>query len=455
MKPKYITYVINVLLISGLLSLVVINTATAFVSTSDGSDGALDFSWAVSNTKDARGCSVVFDPDIPTTFDSDVNRQSIDQDNDNVFHFTSILIPTGVTVCLRADKLNWQPVYWLSSGDVELEFNGILDLQGAAGHVASSAGEGRYSAMPGPGGFSGGLGASSLNLAQPGFGPGAGAPAPEDSRSGSAGHVDPGAANTGGAGASYGSPFLIPLIGGSGGAGAGGGVAAQIISRTGGGAGGGAILIASDTQVINNGKIFAMGGSGHGPFGDESGGGSGGAVRILTPKFSGVFSGCCQNSGVINVSGGANGGSAGRIRIEATNNTYAGQYTPDNSVSVRVSALVDTTPFLPSDVLVPGWPSVRVISVNAISLPAEPTASFELPDVTINSTAAVPVVFNTINIPTNAQLELTIISPFDGVVTVNPVFSAGDQASATWNANVAFPVNFSRGYIQAIWTPVP
>jgi len=70
--------------------------ALTFDSGSDGSDGALDFTWA----KPASGGDqkwVGFDPDDASTFDPNNPTRKLDIDNDNVFHFTSIKIPAGVS----------------------------------------------------------------------------------------------------------------------------------------------------------------------------------------------------------------------------------------------------------------------------------------------------------------------------------------------------------------------
>lgn len=68
-----------------------------FDSGADGSDGALDLS--------GKSGSVIFDP----------VAIGLDLDRDNVFHFTTITIPAGVTLRLRGLELQFAPVYWLAA----------------------------------------------------------------------------------------------------------------------------------------------------------------------------------------------------------------------------------------------------------------------------------------------------------------------------------------------------
>jgi len=425
-----------------------------FDSGSNGSDGALDFNWVLSLPAAER--TIVFDPKDDATFDPESGRE-LDPDNDNVFHFTSILIPSSVTVVLRADKLLWRPVYWLATEDITIQSSAYLYLNGANGHIATSQGDVRVPAMPGPGGFPGGLGANSVAKATAGFGPGAGLPAATDGDGGDASHATLGSNNSGGtAGPLYGTPYLVPLVGGSGGAGGGNSTQTQVTSRSGGGAGGGAIVLASRTKIVNDGQIWADGGYGAGSSNVTGGGiGSGGSVRLMAPIIMGRVYHSNSGSGSILVRGGRSNTSKanGRIRVEAFNNQLQNSFFPDNTEVVRISGLVPTTPFLPTDSRVPGWPSVRVVSVDGVLLPSIPTASFSIPDAQINSATDVPIVFATINISTTASLSLQIISPDNDVIVVTPTHTSGTPENSMWNALVTFPAGFSRGYVQASWVP--
>lgn len=225
---------------------------------------------------------------------------------DGVFHYTTISITGGVTVTLQFNRnaLN-TPVYLLAQGDVTIgAFIGVSGLT-----PAQSA---QFYGVGGPGGYDGGMAGTGGDTPTPG-GDGKG---PGGGKHGVIGGAASDYTNGGGgyssrytnvsypnirSGAIYGSPLLIPLVGGSGGGGVDG------LSTGGGGGGAGAILIASNTKIkfLNTaGRIYAVGGSGTQFFS----GGSGGAIRLVAPLVVG--------NGLLYVDGGQNGG-AGRIRIDS------------------------------------------------------------------------------------------------------------------------------------------
>ena len=86
----YLVIVGQALVLSIFLSQSTVRAQT-FDSTSDGSDGALDFSTV------PPGTTIVFDP---TSF-----TPPLDTDGDNIFHFTTITIPSEVTIRLPANAL--------------------------------------------------------------------------------------------------------------------------------------------------------------------------------------------------------------------------------------------------------------------------------------------------------------------------------------------------------------
>ena len=108
----------------------------SFDSGSDGSDGALDLT--------GENGEVIFDP----------VALGLDLDRDNVFHFTTITIPAGVTLRMRGLELQFAGVYWLAQGAVQVD--GTLDLSGEDGHDDQLGN--RRPSMPGAGGFPGGVG---------------------------------------------------------------------------------------------------------------------------------------------------------------------------------------------------------------------------------------------------------------------------------------------------------
>ncbi|HEX4954504.1 MAG TPA: hypothetical protein VF017_14020 [Thermoanaerobaculia bacterium] len=392
-------------------------SAQTFDSGSNGSDGALNLT---------TPGTVVFDPAsfVP----------ALDPDGDHVYHFTTITVGAGVTVKLTATKVN-APVFWLAQGAVAID--GVIDLDGEPGQngvLILNNGD-RRPAVPGSGGFPGGVGAMGsaypAGVAQPGAGPGGGRVAIGSSSAGNAGHSNPGAGTYGGA--AYGNAFLVPLLGGSGGAGGGpdsGGVSTRCGS--GGGAGGGAILIASSLSVTVNGAVQANGGAA-GTGNTVGGYGSGGGIRIVAPTFAG--------NGALGA--GANGGAGqGRIRIEAFARNFTGSSSP-SAVYASPFGL-----FLPTS-----QPSVRVVSIDGVPVPTLPDGSFTPPDLTINNSGASTVAIEARNVPLGTLVKLVLLSENAADQMVDSTPLAGTLELSTATATLAIPSGFSRGYVRATWTP--
>lgn len=376
--------------------------AQSFSSGSDGSDGAF-------GPSGPPGTIVLFDP---TQFHG-TNVSA------NIFNFTTITIPQGVTVKLSGNTIN-APVFWLAQGDVDIE--GTVDLSGAVGTSGTLNPFTRVPAVPGSGGYGGGVGGSNTQAALPGNGPGGGAAATCT--------VGPSA------GTFSGNQFLIPLIGGSGG---GGEEPCDATFGAGGGAGGGALLIASSTQIIVGGTINANGGD----FGRSlttflSNGGSGGAIRLVSNTITG--------NGALLASGGHNatGSGAGNevVRLEATTISFTGEFG---------GTLAESTPF---PLLLPtaGTPSAKVISINGTSVTPNPST---FPDIIINTTSPVPVVVQTQNIPTTATINLTILDEngvADTVIAAPPLGNCTSTNLCTTTVQVTFPFGASRGLTKVTWT---
>ena len=393
-----------------------------FSSGSTGADGALDL------TGTPAGTTVEFNPaSLPPRPDG----QRIDPERDHVFHFTTITIPASVTLKMSAKWTNG-PVHLLATGAVDVQ--GTMDLRGESGYHYTGISSARRPSVPGPGGYPGGVGARSSGAAQSGAGPGGGA----GSRT---------AANSqwwGDGAAFVGSTrFLVPLLGGSGG---GGGSTDETGAwAAGGGAGGGALLIASSGLISVGGRILADGGQGgHGGRGGchdyfHGGSGSGGAIRLVAPLIQG--SGVLSARGVDPVTGGCRGGGSGNgsVRLEAFQHrsafTIRGIHTN--------SAPVDT--FLPPP------RSLRVVSIAGKPAPANPSGSFEAPDVVINSGSAVPVEIEAHYIPVGTVVKLHLLSldAADQVVETSPLLGTLESSTAT--ATVTFPPGFTRGYARAVW----
>ncbi|HEY3414221.1 MAG TPA: hypothetical protein VGM51_14370 [Armatimonadota bacterium] len=322
-----------------------------------------------------------------------------------VFHYSSVSMTAGSIVFKNHPSR--ASVVWLVNGDVTI--NGIVSLDGASSGGVSPAPE------PGPGGFAGGKPALTTGIYAggegPGWGLGGGAKGPQNG----AGYAGPGLSGTF-PGVAYGTAQVVPLIGGSGGGGSNG---------VGGGAGGGAILIAATGTITINGSIRANGGNGgnYGGAGNQSGSGSGGAIRLVADTVAGT--------GTINTLGGTvYAGAPGRIRIEA--NTRASTLT----VNPLPSAALPSNPALiwPDT----SAPSVRIVSVGSNAVPAQPLGELNqaadvLPDIL---PASFPVVVETKNVATTAQVNLRVAPLIGDAVTVPCAFVSGTSTLATWTASV-------------------
>ena len=192
-----------------------------------------------------------------------------------ILDYNTLTIESGATVRFLNHPTR-APVVIRAVGDIVI--HGEINLDGARGH---SSEEFYGPAVPGPGGFRGGIGLG-IGMTSPtdGHGPGGGYGAIDVNRLAGGSHSSLGNYNgpVASPGPTYGSGFVAPLVGGSGATGA---------YIGGGGAGGGAILIGSDTSNLLNGLISAEGGSsGYTNGGSHRAAGSGGSIRIVSPVIS-------------------------------------------------------------------------------------------------------------------------------------------------------------------------
>ncbi|MEO6666438.1 MAG: hypothetical protein ABIO65_06680, partial [Nitrospiria bacterium] len=361
-----------------------------------------------------------------------------------IFNFTTVNIPTGVTVKFRKNSTN-TPVTILATGDVII--NGTIDVSGTSGTsvVDSVSADDTLPGVGGPGGYSGGFGASKAapgSSGGGGLGPGAGKPGPGyftgttvamgggGGGFGTDGTDAPG--TTGMKGVAYGTPSLLPLIGGSG----GGGASSGTLNGSGGGGGGGSILIASSGVIQLNGAVRANGGiagnSYNGTCGPGGGGGgSGGAMRLIANTIigSGALSaagGAGQNVLYITSAGSCTFGTSarggdGRIRVEAYTITLTGTASP---------TVVAT--FVPGQVTIPSLPTLSIASVGGVTAPALPTGTS---DVTLpfNITNPVEVVLSATGIPVGTVVQVTV-TPYTGTVSIatsSPLVGTTSSSSAT------------------------
>ncbi|HEX3744361.1 MAG TPA: hypothetical protein VHW09_10540 [Bryobacteraceae bacterium] len=363
----------------------------------DGSDGAFSPTGTGATT-------ITFDPAV----------LGLNPAGDNVFKFTTITIPSNVTILMPADVLRNKPVIWLATGAVNIA--GTINIAGAAGATMSSVnpGQARYPAMPGAGGFPGGIGAYLTSAATNGDGY-------------SGGVTTTGNGGQGGFG--YNSNQLVPLLGGSGGA---GGQIGTGPAGGNGGAGGGAIRIVSAVSITVTGNIYAFGGpAGGGLQGSYNGGnGSGGVIHLVAPTIT--------NSGVLNVN---NGSPIGVVRFSGTNLSIGG------SVSTGFVTGPFYNPPLPS-----GVPLVKVVSVNGVAAPNDLTGSALAPDFTISTMSTVSVNIAAAYIPVATVVTLRLSSEQGNDATISCSALAGTLASSTATCTgVTFPQGVTITDIKAVW----
>jgi hypothetical protein len=420
-------------------------------------------------TSGSTGADGPFNPTVSTT---------VTLPPSGIFNYTSVNIPTGVTVTYARNTTN-TPVVILATGDVTIA--GTINVSGASAAATGSAGDGAQGddgtpGVGGPGGFDGGRGGrigpvgDAITNGGAGLGSGAGAagistlPFQRGAYGGGgAGYGAAGENNlglqfgftaafgnaAGQGGSSYGSAQLLPLIGGSGGGGGSGGVT---FDGGGGGGGGGALLIAASGTVNVTGSILANGGFGGQARGGGStiaggggGGGSGGAIRIMATTLAG--------NGSISAAGGARGdnfddgvqtggaGAVGRIRLEAEVITRTAATTPVASSDA------------PTTVFVAGAPTLTISSVAGVNAPASPTGNA---DITLPATTPNPVtvVFTTTGVPVGNTVQLTVTPAFgEKTIVLSPALT-GSTADATASVSVSLPVGPSVLSAQTTFTVV-
>lgn len=382
---------------------------------SDGSDGAFsytnlydpytfDLSQAVTANWDAPSPNPgkgVYDPNLWAV----------------VYKFSSMNVVTNNSIRFTPHP-SGAPVVFLVQGNATL--TGSWQLSGA-NHAGTAL------SLPAPGGFRGGAGLSIL-AGSAGFGPGGGNYTP-GAKGGAGSHSTLG---TGLAGALYGNPRCIPLIGGSGGSGHGN-------RGTGGCSGGGAILIAcGGTLAINSGGIYCNGGTGNY---DDQAGGSGGSIRLISQTLT------C--AGTLSAQGGygqANTGGQGRIRIEAVDRTLTGSVLPTPSLA--------TPPETPQIWPDSTTPQLQISAVAGIGVPADPRANLYQPDVELSGGGDKVVTVLATNVPVDGTWVVQVrMTPRNGKESfATCTYVSGNQGLSTWQCTLNFDAGaaamIARAYKQ-------
>jgi len=137
---------------------------------------------------------------------------------------------------------------------------------------------------------------------------------------------------------------------------------------------------------------------------------------------------------------GTVGGSPGRIRIESYHQQFVGSVTPAAAFSTPNVVFASANA-----------PTVRVVSVDGEAVPANPTGSFVLPDVTISDGGPVVIAIEAHNIPLGTAVSLKLVPETGAPVTAFSDALAGTFESSTATASATVPAGFSRFYVQASW----
>lgn len=441
--------------VTTLLMCVLAGNAHAFVSGSTGVDGALEV--------------------------ADGTTQTVTLPPDGVLHYTTVHVGRNAKLYFAANADN-TPVVILASGDVTVDATGLIDISGKPGADAGAAGDGKTAddgtpGQGGPGGYSGGAGGDpngALKLyystgtyvrGGAGLGPGWGMGGSYILGSGAAGgsygtasigvsYTSANAAPNGGG--VYGSPTVLPLLGGSGGGGGFSRITAAGYKNFGGagGGGGGAILIASSGRIAVNGEIRANGGKGGAAISSygsnfcvaSGGGGSGGAVRLMATEIVG--------SGTVKATGGPGGtaaqpnsicggyawigtaGGAGRILFEAD--------TPAVLPTATPTAVVSTTP--PTSTYITGLPRVRISKVHTSEIPDAPATDLHIQNAVANP---VLVTIVTQDVPVGATVTLYAIPKYGEVKKIVSPAIAPDENG---RAEITLSIDIDLGYNALIAT---
>jgi hypothetical protein len=356
----------------------------------------------------SNGSDGAFNPTQNVTIDMNLRP-------DGIYHYTSVTIPSGVTVTFTPNANN-TPVVWLLQGDCVV--NGIVDVSGQRVDSPSAPGLG------GPGGWAGGNGGVSATA---GRGPGGGIVARPDETSFYGGsHASLAQTVNQAGGVTYGNVFIIPLVGGSG----GGGIQGDRGWIVGGGGwpgsgGGGAMLVAATGRIVVDGTIRANGGSTH--YGAD---GSGGAVRLVCSQFHGRGAIRAVSEG-LNYSGGRGG--QGRVRIDTMENLFSG--TMSGAFTVGFQPII-----LPA---AGQGTQLSIQSIGGIPIGGSPNGVLANPDVIIPPQQQNPmnVVVGCSNLPLNTLITV-VVRPANGeeIVTTGRNTN-GSVASST----VSIPVTMPRG----------
>ena len=383
--------------------------------------------------------------------------------HNGVFNFTTVNIPSGVTVSFKKDTNN-DPVTILASGDVTI--SGTIYVNGCNGGNGSGTNNGAIAAgAGGPGGFSGGIGGrggwmGGAGMRGDGPGGGGGGIGGQYGNGAGGGFQTPGGGTNNGVagGGTYGTANLTQLIGGSGGGGSGYYNYGNGINwGAGGGGGGGAILIATSGTLTINGAVYANGGVGSGNsncnwYSSGAGGGSGGAIRLVADTF--------QGSGTISAMGGAGGaycgafvqpggaGGNGYIRIETNHNLW----TATQNITPAYSGALAPATLYPSNI-----PTLAITSINGVTVPPITTGDTTYPDVNLpyGTQNPVSVGIAASYMPLGTTVSVKVAPATGNPTTVTSTGLSGTTDSSTATADITLDLSQpSILTLSATFTPL-
>jgi hypothetical protein len=322
----------------------------------------------------------------------------LDLPDDGIFHFTTVTV-SGRLEFKRNARFN-PPAMLLATGDLVVNNSGSI-------RVTGSPGSGFVGGLAGPGGFDGGAPGIAGGEPGAGHGPGAGKAGIGALPGGNAGYGGSPTNTATTNGTVYGSPLLVPLVGGSGGGGD---------TNQGGSGGGGALLLCSPTQIVLNGNLDAQGGSGQ-----QTNGGSGGAVRLVSPAVRGA--------GSIYVTAYWQAGH-GRIRIDTIDRSGLSFFmNPTSAVSVGSFMSV-----FPSTV-----PRLDIVHVAGNDIPQGTSGPVALV-LPFNAPATQAITVRATGFSGTVPIAV-VITPDAGAQTVVNAEINGDASPAETTVNVDFPQN--------------
>jgi len=169
-------------------------------------------------------------------------------------------------------------------------------------------------------------------------------------------------------------------------------------------------------------------------------------VRLVAPTIAGTGTITAAGGTTPCVYGGA--ASSGIVRLESFQDTF-----------ITTGTIPNTSYYLatPVNLFVPAataQPSITVTSIGGIPVPPNPTGSFTVPDVTLNSSSPLTVNIQATNVPagTTATLYFSTENFPDQTIVSSQLATTSTPGTTTASATVTLNPGYSKGYVVATWT---